>query len=236
MGPGPTSEEVKRKAMNRIIEIEPRGNVIRWAVGSPSGLRSSTWRLWGNKKGDIYAAVRDLGGRAKASFHRDGKCHVGFTGNYAPTAARRFGVASRHWQKWRLPADPVVRVLQVLVPDSELRSFAERNPRDITWLPTPPEGSVAVVSIFVSAQGNELPLRRVDHSVIAIGNLQVSTRTAWVVYAHNPIDATMATLIASERAKLTCIPGAARWPRGTRATLWESREDHNRHALELAVR
>ena len=220
--------------MDGIIEIEPRGNAIRWAVGSPSGLRSSTWRLWGDKKGDIYVAVRILVGMTKVSFHRDGRCQVGFTDNYAATAARLFGVPSRHWEKWRLPADPVVRVLQVLVPHSELRSFADRNPRDITWLPTPPEGSVAVVSIIVSAQGSELQLRSGAHPVIAIGNLQASTRTTWVVYAHNPIDAAMATLIAGERAKLERIRGAASWPLGTRVTLWESREDHDRHVLELA--
>lgn len=220
--------------MDGIIEIEPRGNAIRWAVGSPSGLRSSTWRLWGNKKGDIYVAVRSLGGITKVSFHRDGRCQVGFTDNYAATASRRFGVSSRHWEKWRLPADPMVRVLQVLVPHSELRSFADRTPRDITWLPTPPEGSVAVVSIFVSAQGSELQLRSGAHAVIAIGNLQASTRTAWVVYAHNSVDAVMATLIADKRAQLTRIPGATRWPRGTRAALWDSRTDHDRHVLELA--
>lgn len=93
-----------------------------------------TWVLWENKKGDIYVAQRSLGGITKASFHRDGKCHVGFHSDYADTASRRFGVAKRLWEKWRLPDDPVVRVLQVLVFHSELRLFADRNPTaDVTW-------------------------------------------------------------------------------------------------------
>jgi hypothetical protein len=144
-------------------------NVLRWAIGSPDGPRSSAWRLWGEKKGDLYVAVRSLGAATKASFHRDGKCQVGFTNEYAVTASRRFAVESRHWQRWRLPADQVVRVLQVLVPHSELRSFTDRDHRNVTWLPTPPEGSVAVVSIFLTAQGFQLPLPTGTHAAIVVG-------------------------------------------------------------------
>jgi len=83
----------------------PARHVIRWAIGSADGPRSSLWRMWGNKKGDIYVAVRSLGAITKASFHRDGSCQVGFTEPYAATASRRFGVTSRHWDRWQLPAD-----------------------------------------------------------------------------------------------------------------------------------
>jgi hypothetical protein len=62
-------------------------SILRWAVGSFHDACSSIWRLWGNPKGDIYAAVRNLGGVTKASFHRDGKCHVRFTSEYAAISA-----------------------------------------------------------------------------------------------------------------------------------------------------
>jgi hypothetical protein len=127
---------------------------IRWAIGSSDGPRSSTWVLWENKKGDIYAAARRLGGAIKASFHRDSKCQLGFTSEYEATASRRFGVSKRLWEKWRLPDDPVVRVLQILVPHSELRAFADRSPTDdVTWLPVPPAGSIGEVWIFISKPG-----------------------------------------------------------------------------------
>ena len=209
-------------------------NVFRWAIGSPDGPRSSAWRLWGNKKGDIYVAVRCLGGIVKASFHRDGKCQVGFTDNYAGTASRRFAVKSRHWETWRLPVKPVVRILQILVPHSELRPFSHRNDRDITWLPTPPEGSVSVVSIFVSAQGIKLAAPNGAPPETVVGNVRTSSRTAWLVYAHNPIDAATAKFLDDERMKLRGNPEAATWPPCTRAAMWDSREDHDRHVLELA--
>src|SRR5205809_9757 len=124
--------------------------VIRWAIGSADAPRSSLWGLWGNKKGDFYASVRSLGGTTKAGFHHDGKCHVGFTQNYFAIAAQRFGVRRRHWEEWHLPADRVVRILQIAVPWTELRRFSDRKPPRATWLPPPPDGSVAVVSIFLS--------------------------------------------------------------------------------------
>jgi hypothetical protein len=223
--------------MSAMPQKEPIArNVLRWAIGSPHELRSSNWRLWGNKKGDFYVAVRSLGAITKASFHRDGKCQVGFTQGYEATAAQLYAVKSRHWEKWQLPADQVVRVLQILVPHSELRSFTDRIDDDITWLPTPPEGSVAVISIFISTQGIEVSAPNSTHAAMVVGNIRTSTRTAWLVYAHHPIDATMATVISDEHAKLERIPGAGSWPLNTRAAVWESRKDHDYHVLELAYR
>jgi hypothetical protein len=149
----------------------------------------------------------------------------------------RFAVKSRHWEKWRLADDPVVRVLRVLLPHSELRSFSDRNPvSDVVWLPTPPEGSLAVVSIFVSAHSIKLSLPNDadTHGVVILGSVPTSTRAAWLVYAHNPIDADMAKLFDNERTKLKRIPGAASLPPGTRAVLWGSRGDQDRQVLELS--
>jgi len=222
-------------AASSIPQREPTArNVIRWAIGSSDGLRSSTWRLWGNNKGDIYVAPRSLCGVTKASFHRDGRCQVGFTENYATTASRRFGVQSRHWQKWRLPNEPLVRVLQILVPHSELRSFPERKPRNITWLPAPPEGSLGVISIFVTALANNLPLPNGADMPILVGKLPTFTRVAWVVYGHHPVDHALEKRVDQERAKLKHLPGVATLPLNARAALWEDREDHDRHVLELA--
>ena len=66
-----------------VIECEDaQDRAIRWAVGSIDGSRGATWRLWGDKKGDVYVAARSITGLVKASFHRDRKCHLGFTCGY----------------------------------------------------------------------------------------------------------------------------------------------------------
>jgi hypothetical protein len=185
----------------------------------------------GKQERDIYVAERSLGGIIKARFHRDGKCQVGFHSDYADTASRRFGIAKRLWEKWRLPDDPVVRVLQVLVPHSELRSFADRNPTaDVTWLPVPPAGSIAVVSIFISKAGIDLASDVPD--AIIVGNVRTSVRTTWVLYVHHPMDPVWAKLVDDERTKLKTR--AANSPPGTRAVLYEHKEGYDRKVLELA--
>ena len=219
-----------------LSSISPMPEVVRWAVGSSAGLRSSAWRLWGNKKGDIYAAVRSYGGINKVSFHRDGRCQVGFTTEYAPTAAQRFGVRSRHWQTWRLPDQPLVRALGIGVPASELRSAIGQDDDAVVWLPAPPEGSIAVVSIFLTPAGANLEAAPEARHATIFGKVQTSIRSAWAVYAHNPIDQATARMIEHERARLKAIPAPATgWPAGTRASLWEDRTDHNRNTLELAL-
>jgi hypothetical protein len=108
------------------LENAMRGG-LRWAVGTPDGPRSSIWRLWGNKKGDVYFSVRSLGGILKASFHRDRRCQVGFTSNYTETAIQRFGARSHHWERWVLPEAPTVRAVQIVVPANELVPFGGKR-------------------------------------------------------------------------------------------------------------
>jgi hypothetical protein len=131
-------------------------------------------------------------------------------------------------------AGSVVRVLQILVPHSELRSFTDRNPRGVTWLRPPPEGSDAIVSIFLTLPGIQLAPPSGLRNAVVVGDVRTSIRTAWAVYAQVPIYGTLAKLIEDERAKITRDPRAVSLPPGTRAALWESREDHDRHVLELA--
>jgi hypothetical protein len=207
---------------------------LYWAIGSLDGPRSSAWFVSGNKKGDIYVSVRNLGGITKASFHKDGRCHVGFTDEYQATARERFCVTSRHWQRWLLPDAEVARVLQIIVPCAELRSFIEQNPHEVIWLPLPPEGSVGVVSIYVAALGLEPPFPSGAHGPFVVGSVPTSIRTAWVVYTHHPPDAALAQLIDNERAELQRALGATSLLPSVRATLWPAREDHDRHVLELA--
>ena len=91
-----------------------------------------------------------------------------------------------------------------------------------------------MVSIAITAQGIELSLPGGAHAPIVVGSVPTSTRIAWLVYTHNPIDAAIAKFIDAECAKLKRLPGAESSPPGARAALWEHKEGHDRHVLELA--
>jgi hypothetical protein len=208
-------------------------NILRWAIGSHDGPRSSAWRVWGMHQGDLYVAVRSLGGVIKASLHRDGRSYLGFTSEYAATAAARFGRQGRHWGTWQLPVDRIAVVFQILVPQRELRHFVGRDNSKLIWLAPPPVGSIAVISIFVAPPPIELAAET-SPSANLVGIVRTQVRSAWVFCA-NSIDATLRQTIAAEQAKLRRLPKPSGLKPGTRAVLWESRADDGcRRMLELA--
>jgi len=206
----------------------------RLAIGASTIRRSGVWRFWSNPKGDIYVANRCLGGIYKASFHKDGKCQFGFTSEYSDKATERFGSRERHLEKWSLPETVIVRAIQILVPESELRMSPIDENKRITWLKSPPPNSVGTISLFITGKGFQLdPPSNVPGARI-VGRLDTTMRSAWLAYAFTYPDDQLAKLIEFEKARLSSALAIITVPPGTRASLWDSRNDHDRHVLELA--
>lgn len=226
---------------DKILEVEEakRGG-IRWAVGSPEGLRSSTWRLWGTKKGDVYVSTQNLGGVYKFSFHPDGNCHLGFTSEYKDTARVRFPhFTNRLWEKWKLSDKPISRALQVVVPCSELRAFSSSDEQQMRWLPAPPPDSVSVVSIFITNKLGGEPWPGANLGAKPLGVVATGNRVTWAIHANNPIDDITKVWIEQHRKKVSGMPGAANAPHGPgiRVTLWGFRENQTKadpYCIELA--
>lgn len=60
--------------------MRENGQVLRFAVGSPFGLRSRSWRLWVPKrKSDVYISSRRLGNSVKVSLHEPGPSRIALT-------------------------------------------------------------------------------------------------------------------------------------------------------------
>lgn len=222
-----------------ILEYEEaKGGAIRWAVGSADGLRSSTWRLWGNKKGNIYISCRSMGHIVKASFHPDRNCHVGFTSEYADTARKRFSnISSRHWEKWTIPDEPMVRAIQIVLPASELRSFPATETAQLRWLPAPLPNSVSIVSIFIAHRGAEMKWPGSAHGTLPLGVIVTEKRVTWAVYSSNSIDAKTKVWIEDNRSKLASMPVTAETLRkpGIRAVLFGDQEGHSKFFIELSL-
>jgi hypothetical protein len=217
--------------------IESHGNAIRWVIGSPNGPRSSTWRLWGNKKGDFYLSTRSLGGTVKSSFHRDRRCSIGFTEEYHPKARVRFPqVRSRHWRRWQLPDSPFARAVQVVIPSSELRSYASEEVQGTVWITLPGPDHVVVASIFIASGGTK-PLWSGDEPPPhPIGVIATRNRVAWLLYVAIPLDRTTLDWIEQARAFVTKLPGALDVPRlpEIRALVPVDRGEHDLFLIELA--
>lgn len=160
---------------------------IRWAVGEQNGRRSSTFRFWGNKKGDFYLAVRTLGGAMKTSLHRDGNCHTGLTGEYA----KANGVPERHMDKWSIPLDRLAKGIQVSVAEGDLDQFEDADHEPMRWLRPPKVGCMALVGVLVlpasqaAALGASWP--GADARVEPVGVLGAGGRTAYVLHWEVPM-------------------------------------------------
>jgi hypothetical protein len=214
-----------------------RCDVLRWTIGTPDGRRGSVWRFWTNKKGDAYLAVRSLGGAVKVSFHRDRRCHVGFTSEYAEKAKARFGDrGTRLWDRWEIPRTTKVRVIQVVLPESELRTHDDgaEQPDDVRWLAPPPADHVSVVSILVVPASMSMEWTP-QLNAEPVAALVAGSRTFWVLHGSNPINADSSRLIEEERKSLMQRRGAdALRGKNVRAAIWVKRKDHERYFIELA--
>jgi hypothetical protein len=209
-------------------------NKVRLAIGSEKKCESSIWRIWSNKKGDIYVAVRILGGTYKMSLHKDGKCQFGFTAEFAREAEQRFEVKQRHLELWTLLEDNIVRAVQILVPASELRDIKIDKSKDITWLTAPPKGAIGTISVFICKSGETITIPCDAENQWIVSVLDTPLRQAVITYAFTYPDDSLTQLITYEKGRLTSLTKDKCFPHGTRATLWDSRKDHNRHFLELA--
>ncbi len=218
---------------NRTLEFEEaRQGVLRWAVGSAEGLHSSTWRLWDNKKGDVYLSVGSLGGSVKASFHRDRRCQVGFTSNYELIARERYGVPNRHWGRWALENSPIVRAVWIIVPAYELRIFNNNKKNEMKWLPEPEGECASVVSIFIAEPPSD-NWPYIEDGAKPIGLMVRPTRMTLAMFSEIRIDANTKNIIKDAQKKIANSAMVLRKP-GVRMILPGAIGTPNFHFVETA--
>jgi hypothetical protein len=209
---------------------------IRFAVGSAGARRSSTWRVWGNKKGDFYFSTRTLGGIIKTSLHRDGRCHYGFTSDYV---AKPDSLApkdrSRLLDRWTLPDGPFCCAARILIPEAELRIFPPDDSDQMRWLAPPAAGGVFVVAVYVlraDAPGDGWP--GADKGALPIGILTTRVRSVWVVGINQQMDAQTIAWLDDQRRRLAASMTIATAV-GHRMVLSGARaDDGTRWYLEIA--
>lgn len=131
--------------------------VCRFAVGDPSGRRSSIWRFWaGRKSPDLYIAARSVAGLVKASLHASGARHVALTSQFATRQRKKEEAdrASRYFQQWNASVaigQSCSLEFQVCLPTQHLRPFGEhdRSDSEVVWIPAaPPEHMIQVCVLF----------------------------------------------------------------------------------------
>jgi hypothetical protein len=131
----------------------PIGSTLRFAVGDPCGMRSTTWNIVSGKRDrDIYVGARQAMNHHKLSLHRSGKwrlAEVMERGDGKDRVLVRYEPPPEVFPGWRFAA-------QILIPTTSLRSpFPEKatsDKRTISWWKAPREGWTLSFNIFLGEQ------------------------------------------------------------------------------------
>lgn len=125
---------------------------FRYAVGEPSGRRSSVWKIWTHKS-DVYIMTRMFGADAKVSIHASGECQFSATAQWMRKNPDKRN-AQRHIARWLLPQtepDSAGFVFRIQIPESELRQGdAAEDMSGVTWLAAPPQGKAAIAECYMT--------------------------------------------------------------------------------------
>jgi hypothetical protein len=140
--------------------------VIRFAVGSPTGLRASVWRCFTHgKHSDIYLAPSSIADSYKVSLHEPGtpgaEWRLAFTKQFREQMEEADlwepgeGRLIAAWPKSVEIARNVLLAFRVLVPASAVTiptDLQKVNP-EVVWIPPSPRGRATEVSFIPTPSG-----------------------------------------------------------------------------------
>jgi hypothetical protein len=164
-----------------------------FAVGSDGGPRSSIWRVWWSKEGDVYVAARSLGGIIKASFHHTSNVrHIAFQNdflNWAPL----FKIGERTLYRWYRTHWPNLNVSLesiIYIPTDDLRSSPVdeklRKNNAITWIEPPASSMKVDIAIMIqdTDPGDNWPGRNRGTKLLRKTNLG-DGQVLWITCEHS---------------------------------------------------
>jgi hypothetical protein len=169
------------------------GRVTRFAVGTPLGPSSNSWKVSTTKAGDIYIAGRDNFHGSKVSLHKSGRWRL--AQNEDAVAARPDltpAGADRAVVKWDAPPgwrqSPIVAFRVVILSPAVYLSATDRTDwkRSVLFIePHPDSRAMTVVSVCVVPDDQDF-----DYSAAVGGKLAVLDLTegvhAHVIATHAP--------------------------------------------------
>jgi hypothetical protein len=195
----------------------PIGSTLRFAVGEPSGMRSSTWSVKGGKREkDTYIGSRQAMDNHKLSLHQSGiwrLAEVEERDDGRNRLIKRYDPSREVAQGWRFAA-------QILVPTTSLRPpFQEKSASDkrpISWWPPPRPGWALSFAIFVGDETRD-PNFAVN-LVGVVGSIELpSGAVIWILVEelnfaeHEPQIEGIREAMKKNRTRGTIYPAGEAW-------------------------
>jgi hypothetical protein len=194
----------------------PGEQVLRFAVGSPDGARSRTWRLWvPPRKSDVYVSCRRMASEVKVSLHEPGPSRFALTREHVegPSPIAVPHADPRGPVEWdrprpRLPDIPMTRPFAILVPCEEVldRGGSEKGP--VIWTAPPGPGRCIEYDLLYSAAGlivDGYPGAR-SMGTELVGKVELANgEQVWVVAWEHELDE--ATRVHADRMRNASVTG-----------------------------
>lgn len=137
-------------------------DVIRFAVADDTtGFHSASWRIWQEKKGDVYLSLRAGGNQHKISLHVSRKCR------YAESHESAGGPRKAHiaWTRPETPSAGLAYVICVVFPTSYLGKSREPLPSEILRISPAPLGNATAVQVFFTRDSPQLVTQNMGTTV-----------------------------------------------------------------------
>lgn len=137
-----------------------REQVLRFAVGSPAGPRSRTWRLWvPPRKSDLYVSSRRVANSVKVSLHEPGPARFALTSEFVRLSSfeapeGRDPRLAVEWERPRpKPPRQIARPLALIVPWDEVVDREVSETGNVLWTPAPPAGACIHFDLVYTPSG-----------------------------------------------------------------------------------
>ena len=230
--------------------VSARAFICRFGVGDLSGQHSSVWRVWSARNSpDLYLGTRSTTGKLKVSFHKSGKRNFSLTSNIERElrARGRWHLDTRHLDQWLggVQVDPGLMLeYRIWFPASDLRHFDmnERETKDVTWLPAPPDGEALEVTFLIGTHKrseNWWPGRNsMGTRLLAEGRVQAGV-WVWLVYRPaKPPNLTNRNISFPKVTKTMEVKGVTRGTitPGHRGYLWVTHKDGGKGCAEIDLK
>ncbi|MDB4883276.1 MAG: hypothetical protein JWL95_2042 [Gemmatimonadetes bacterium] len=209
-------------------ELPLRAKSFRFAIGTPNGLSTNSWKVW-VQRNDAYVACRDNFKEIKVSLHASGTWRLGFTEqaiNDRPDLVPIGG--DRAIQKWRPPLDQaLVSAFYLLAPPASLYLKPEQRrdwPRTVLFIEPETRGAEFVTVCVVVAR-TRAPVDIVDGTrAVVLGVIPLGTdRSVQILATYEPAEP-LAKLLVNGLAKVQQAYSAA-LPQESTIVLFGKRSD-----------
>lgn len=193
--------------------IHPPDRTLRFAVGRPEGLRSSTWTVLGHvRDGDVYIGSRSNMRETKLSLHRSGIWRLAYTEESGRSATLD---GDRVLTRYEPPAEVVKgwrRGATIVIPHSSLRhAFPEKSPKRgaaISWWATPGVGRAMRFDILLRLDDDADQLT-VNDMAGEVGRIRLGDGAGvWVVATEIASSEDDEREFYEHRQRATSIPGS----------------------------